>query len=413
MVARKVRPSRQMMVAVIASCFSLAVTGTNPVAQEVTAFPDIPRIDVHAHVGEDEALIQRYLELRETLREVHQVDLAMWVNLGNHDTPAPDLTRVERWSQGRMVSAISDYRPHTGLTFDPQELSQWSEKGYVGYKIWAGPWHRRLKSDEAGHRYVDDPAHEPTFRKMEELRMVGASIHIADPNGPFGNRGSWLADPVEYWTQINAWRNVLVRHPNLRVVVAHGNWLMCQDAQLDYLRYMLTTFPNLHIDLAATFQYYHLVDTSNLREFMIQWSDRILFGTDIGGIVTSHQRSLSNPSRNPKTAFVGSSSGRPRSRLMVACVLPLPGTTFAGTPASANALANARDCDAASGRSATCRIKKRRDALVLATCVMGDRLLWSASLWPNAAVYMPARSGPASFSWLGCHTRRYRPGCNP
>ncbi len=282
MVFQQGNPGHRMMLAVIVSCFSLVVTGTTLLAQEVTAFPDIPRIDVHAHVGEDEALIKRYLELRETLKSVHQADLAMWVNLGNHDTPTPDLTRVERWSQGRMASAISDFRPHTGLAFDPEELPQWLEKGYVGYKIWAGPWHRRLESDQEGHRYVDDPAHESTFRKMEEIQMVCASIHIADPNGPFGNRGPWLADPVEYWTQINAWRNVLVRHPKLRVVVAHGNWLVCQDAQLDYLRYLLATFPNLHIDLAATFQYYHLVDTANLRAFMMQWSDRILFGTDIG-----------------------------------------------------------------------------------------------------------------------------------
>jgi predicted TIM-barrel fold metal-dependent hydrolase len=268
------------MVMVMCGCLAGRFTPTH--AQQVTAFPDIPRIDVHAHVGEDPSLIERYLALRDLLKSAHQVDLAMWVNLGTHDTPTPDLARVQSLSQGRMVSAISDYRPHTGLTIAAEELPRWHEQGYVGYKIWAGPWHRRLQPDQEGHRYVDDPAHEATFRQMEAIQMVGASIHIADPNGPFGNRTPWLADPIEYWTQIQAWRNVLVRHPNLIVVVAHGNWLVCQDAQLDYLRYLLATFPNLYIDLAATFQYYHLVDTANLQAFMTEWADRILFGTDIG-----------------------------------------------------------------------------------------------------------------------------------
>ena len=38
------------------------------------------------------------------------------------------------------------------------------------------------------------------------------------------------------------------------------------------------------MDLAATFQYFYLVDHENLRDFMIEYSDRILYGTDIGKI---------------------------------------------------------------------------------------------------------------------------------
>jgi len=112
--------------------------------------------------------------------------------------------------------------------------------------------------------------------------MIGASIHIADPNGPWGKRGKWLADPIEYWREITAWRNVLEKHPKLVAVMAHSNWLVCQDAQLDYLRNMLATFPNLYLDLAATFQYFPLVKRGNLRSFMLEWADRIIFATDIG-----------------------------------------------------------------------------------------------------------------------------------
>lgn len=129
---------------------------------------------------------------------------------------------------------------------------------------------------------MDDPANEAMFAKMEELGILAASMHITDPNGPFGNRTPWCEDPVEYWREITGLYNVLSRHPGLKLVAAHGSWLVCQDAQIDYLRFLLSTFPNFHVDLTATFQYFNMVNTENLRDFLIEYADRILFGTDIG-----------------------------------------------------------------------------------------------------------------------------------
>ena len=83
--------------------------------------------------------------------------------------------------------------------------------------------------------------------------------------------------------------NVLQRHPNLKVVAAHGSWLVCQDAQIDYLRFLLSTFPNFNVDLAATFQYFNMVNYDNLRDFMIEYADRILFGTDMGQLETAEE----------------------------------------------------------------------------------------------------------------------------
>jgi hypothetical protein len=242
----------------------------------------IPRVDVHAHIAGNPEVIGHYLALRRFMLETHNVDLAMWIDLASSSNPTPDPQQNLAAAEGRVLTCIADYSPHTGLKQPPEQLGQRLQEGYIGYKIWAGPHARRLKEGQPGYRYVDDPAHVATFAEMERLGMLAASIHIADPNGPFGNRTRWLPDPVEYWRQINAWRNVLVRHPNLHAVAAHGSWLVCQDAQLDYLRNLLATFPRLSIDLAATFQYFSLLDHANLRAFMIEWADRIVFGTDIG-----------------------------------------------------------------------------------------------------------------------------------
>jgi len=247
-----------------------------------TNYPDIPRIDVHAHIGSDLTGIANCLDLRNIMLANSNIDLAIWINLGGTNNPVENPENVKAASKGHILSTIADYSAHDGLKYAPDALEGFQKQGFIGYKIWAGPWYRKLDKKEDGFPYIDHPVHEATFSEMERLGFLLASIHIADPNGPWEERTNWLADPIEYWTEINAWRNVLEKHPDLIAVVAHGNWLLCQDAQIDYLRNLLATFPNLHIDLAATFQYYHLVNRENLRSFMIEWSDRILFGTDIG-----------------------------------------------------------------------------------------------------------------------------------
>lgn len=265
--------------------FSLFLPGLH--AQLKTAYPDIPRVDVHTHAGNDYESIQNYLVLREILLDEYGADLAMWVNLSSKNQPVTRVDSVALISQRRMLSAFADYEAARGLKHRPEDLERKRKEGFIGYKIWYGPYYRTLKEGEKGFPYVDDPANEAMFAKMEELGILAASLHIADPNGPFGNRTSWCADPVEYWREISGLYHVLHRHPDLKLVAAHGAWLVCQDAQIDYLRFLLSTFPNFHVDLAATFQYFNMVKYDNLRDFMIEYADRILFGTDMGPLGTT------------------------------------------------------------------------------------------------------------------------------
>src|SRR6516165_9425478 len=84
--------------------------------------------------------------------------------------------------------------------------------------------------------------------------------------------------------------------------------------------------------------------------------------------------------RRPRTkatnSFVGSSSGLPRSALIVPWFLPSAGWAFAGTPASRSALASRWDWAVVSGWSATWRIRNGGMRLSLATWVTGERAFW-------------------------------------
>jgi len=47
---------------------------------------------------------------------------------------------------------------------------------------------------------------------------------------------------VEYWKEKIGLPNVLAKHPYLTVVSARTSWLICQDAQNDFLRFLLANF---------------------------------------------------------------------------------------------------------------------------------------------------------------------------
>ncbi|MGQ9620707.1 MAG: amidohydrolase family protein [Bacteroidales bacterium] len=261
-------------------------------AQYITKYPEIPRIDVHAHPGNNYNAIGAYLAIQDELLSDYKIDLAMWINVGSRVGGESAIDTIAEASKGRVLTCISDYTPHTGLTHKSKDIAGYLKKGYVGYKIWYGTLFQQftkgnLKEGDAAIKYIylDDPHHKKVFAAMEKSEMVMASVHIADPNGPFGNRRPsmecFCPDPVEFWRSIMGLERVLQRYPNLVIVAAHGAWLMVQDAHLDFLRYLFKTYPNFYVDIAATEGYY-LCDRENLRDLFIEYSNRILFGTDIG-----------------------------------------------------------------------------------------------------------------------------------
>lgn len=232
----------------------------------------MPRVDVHTHIGNTWEVLDQVIELRQSLQEQRQADLAMCFSLGRAEPP--DMAELGRRYRGRIQFCISDYDIQKGkpCRFSPQDLADWQKRGVVGFKFYPG-WQRGIQIDQA--------IYEPIFDKMEEIGMVAASPHVTNPCGTFGRRTEWFSEPVEFWRQQRAWENVLKKHPRLVVVNAHMLWLCYSDEQLDCLRYMLQTYPNLNVDLATTPVFLHAVARDNLRDFMIAYADRILFGTDM------------------------------------------------------------------------------------------------------------------------------------
>ena len=245
-------------------------------------YPDIPIVDVHVHVNGSNT-VSEYLTIMETVKQQYGSNLAYIVGFVNGRTAS--LPELKATGKNRFLFATNDVSPIRGFRDNSEEIINQVQNGYVGLKFWFGAPYRRLQPGVAGITRIDDQRLAPMFSKLEKANVLMTSLHIADPNGPFDNRQVWMADPVYYWEQIRAFENVVAKYPNLTIVAAHGAWLFCQDAQLDYLRYMFSTYPNLYVDVSATFQYMPLSNTDNLRDLFIEYQDRFLFGSDFGGRV--------------------------------------------------------------------------------------------------------------------------------
>jgi len=262
-------------------------------------YPDIPIVDVHSHantVRDAENLIK----VSELIKERYGSNLAFWIGLSTVANPA----EVKAAANNRMLFAVFgaegefSVRPrpnnadeYVGINLYAEEVVQKVRNdGYVGIKIWFGALGIAGNRGQANTARLDDPRLAQFFSRLEEENVLLASLHIADVNGPFDNRQTdpylriMVNEPVWFWQEIRALENVLAKYPNLTIIAAHAAFLFAQDAQIDYLRYMLSTYPNLYVDISATDFHLHYSSRDNLRDFFIEYQDRILFGLDEGSV---------------------------------------------------------------------------------------------------------------------------------
>jgi predicted TIM-barrel fold metal-dependent hydrolase len=256
-------------------------------AEPANALASIPRVELHAHAGSLE-MTDSLVQIADRLKERHGIHIAAFFNLqpfqpvGSPPLLTPEsFAEIESRYKGRILSCIGDYNLPGGLRYSPDELAAWQKRGVVGYKIWhptvtgpTAPAKDQFTYYAPDYPGIDAPALEPNFAAMERLGLVGTCVHIGQ-----AHPRRWQ-NPVHFWTQIHAWLRVIDRHPRMVVVMAHMMNLFYSDEQLDFLAYVLETYPNLHVELGGRFIDFGAMEREHLRGFFIRYADRILFGTD-------------------------------------------------------------------------------------------------------------------------------------
>jgi predicted TIM-barrel fold metal-dependent hydrolase len=190
--------------------------------------------------------------------------------------PIEGFTRAS-WTE-RAVAAVED-----GLA-----------SGAVGVKVWKNVG-MELKDADGRYVMIDDPRFDPV---LERVRTSGLTLtaHIGEPRNAWlplaemtviGDRSYFEAHPEYhglrrpdipgYREQVASRDRMLERHPGLRVVGCHLGSL---EFDVREVAKRLDRYPAFAVDLAARVCHLKVQPVAVVREFLVKYQDRILYGTD-------------------------------------------------------------------------------------------------------------------------------------
>jgi hypothetical protein len=175
-------------------------------------------------------------------------------------------------------------------------LTRAFDQGAVAVKVWKNIG--MVEKDKQGRFIMID---HPKFRKIFDLiesRGKTLTAHIGEPKDCWlpldqmksnSNRNYYSRNPQyhmalhpdfpSYEEQIQSYENVLQRHPTLRYVGCH---LGSIEWSVQELAKRLDRYPNMAVDMSARIDDIQLLGRDEVRKFMIDYQDRLLYGTDLG-----------------------------------------------------------------------------------------------------------------------------------
>jgi predicted TIM-barrel fold metal-dependent hydrolase len=265
-------------------------------ANSLQDFAAIDPIDTHVHAFKtDPAFTDLLVRLR-----LHVLDIAVADSQHIFGELPAELTRAK--------SFVGSSQNHAKLctTFNPfdfersdftqntiKSLRQQFADGAIAVKIWKNIG-MELKTSAGRYVMPDDPAFRPILREIAAQHKTLVA-HIAepsscwqppDPNSPdhdyYTKNPEWYmyAHPERPRKEalLAARDHLLAENPTLRVVGAH---LGSMEVDVDEIAKRLDRYPNFAVDTAARMEYLMLQPREKVRNFLIKYQDRILYGTDL------------------------------------------------------------------------------------------------------------------------------------
>ena len=255
------------------------------------------RIDAHVHVfAESTPVLRVFDRLNLTGVNVAVVDR---YDRGFETAPPQHrmAQRLARASKGRLpwIAALDDAgfaRPGfaTGAVLDVERALAQGAHGVKIYKSMG----MELRAADGRYLLPDDPVFEPFFTALAH-RGVTMYAHLAEPIAAWQPLDPKSPD-YTYYRDNQAWYvsgrrgvpskeailaardRVLEAHPRLRVVGCH---LGSMEEDVDDIARRLDRHPNFAVDTAARISHLMLQPREKVRDFLIRYQDRILYGTDL------------------------------------------------------------------------------------------------------------------------------------
>jgi predicted TIM-barrel fold metal-dependent hydrolase len=260
------------------------------------AFAAMQPVDTHVHAFKSDPA---FADLMARLR-LRVLDICVADKQGIYGALAAQLARATAFvgaSPGHAKLCVTfnpftfqhkDFAQHT-----VKQLHQEFSDGAVAVKIWKNIG-MELKTPDGRYVMPDDPAFAPIYREIaaENKTLVA---HVAEPSScweppnPDSPDYDYYKENPEWYMYLHpdhprkevilaARDRLLAENPKLRVVGAH---LGSMETDVDEIAKRFDRYPNFAVDTAARMEYLMLAPREKVRNFLIQYQDRVVYGTDL------------------------------------------------------------------------------------------------------------------------------------
>jgi len=232
-----------------------------------------PIFDAHTHIGAIDN-ISRMIAIEDDFGVSAQIGIVH--DEGGFQTAKERYPDRFVFAKYLSLSDIARYNVEPVL----DEISKLQDQGYSLAKSWFGPRWRDYRDVPKDFR-IDHPRLEPIFQALED-NGIPLIIHMGDPDTYYASK---YQDSEKYGTKdehLKQLEDVLSRHPRLRFQVPHFGSQPEIQRFPNLIRWM-EKFPNLVVDTASSRWMARELskDTEKARDFLLSYSDRVLFGTDL------------------------------------------------------------------------------------------------------------------------------------
>jgi predicted TIM-barrel fold metal-dependent hydrolase len=263
-------------------------------------FDRVEKYDTHVHLNIIDSTFIKQAQLDHFRLMTVNVSTPYYPSIPDQQKIAQALVKAypDRISYSTTFSVdgwgTSNWQPRT-LAY----LEDSFKHGAVAVKVWKNIG-MELKDKNGKYVFIDDPRFDPILDFIEKNHIT-LLAHLGEPRNAWlpmdsmtveGDKQYYTEHPEyhmykhpespSYQDEINARDNMLKKHPNLKVVGAHLGSL---EWNVDELAKRLDKFPNFAVDLAARVVHLQVQAVKNrqkVRDFMIKYQDRLVYGTDDG-----------------------------------------------------------------------------------------------------------------------------------
>ncbi len=261
----------------------------------------MPKIDAHVHLrgleeSEEESLLAKLKEHNMRWKTISTRGMNKDFLLDQIRIAEKMYAKYPGWIEWDTSFSLENWGEPDWESQAIELIQDGFDKGAVGVKVWKEIG-MVLKDPDGSFVMIDDPRFDPIFDYIESQGKTLVA-HIGEPRNCWlpleemtvNNDRKYFAENPQYhsylhpeiphyWKHIQARDNVMEKHPNMRLVGCHLGSL---EFDVDEMARRFDKYPNFYVDMAARVCHLQVQDRQKVRNFIIKYQDRLLYGTDLG-----------------------------------------------------------------------------------------------------------------------------------